>query len=165
MYEKPVTTAAEPLSRTTPEKRFSYRTTAGVVALVCLSILAVAAWIKPDPTGVGSHTQLGFRACAFHERTGYPCITCGVTTAFAHVVRAELLQAFTAQPAGALAALVCVFTALTAGGAALTGRGRDKFAHLLNTLCFHWAATLMVIIGVVMASWAWTCALTYFRTH
>jgi len=165
MCEKPISVVERPQAKSESEKRLGYRAGAGIVVLLSLSILAVAAWIEPAPSGVGSHTQLGFRACAFYERTGYPCISCGMTTAFAHVVRGELLRAFEVQPAGALAGIACILTAILAGLAAATGRGRDKFTALMNIICVHWAVILMAIAAVVLTSWLWTCALTYFRTH
>ena len=45
--------------------------------------------------------------------TGYPCPTCGMTTAFAHLVRGQLWRALWAQPAGfVLAIAVFVLTGL-----------------------------------------------------
>ncbi len=38
-------------------------------------------------------------------RTGYPCPTCGMTTAFAYAVRGQLRSAFTAHPMGLLLAM------------------------------------------------------------
>ena len=157
--------AAKPRHKTGSDKRVGYRAGAGMVALFCLGILAIAAYIKPDPSGVGSHTQLGFRACGFYQRMGYPCITCGMTTAFAHVVRGQFIRAFIVQPAGALGAMICAVTAVLAGYAFLTGRGQRAFAGLLNRLCVNWAAVLMIVVGVVLGSWGWTCVLTYLRVH
>ena len=47
---------------------------------LALSILVVAAFLKPSPKGLGTHTQLGQNTCGFYERTDYPCPTCGMTT-------------------------------------------------------------------------------------
>ncbi len=53
---------------------------------------------------------------------GYPCPTCGMTTAFAHTVRGELWSAFCAQPAGLGLALALVFAASVSLGVAVTGK-------------------------------------------
>ncbi len=71
------------------------------VALVPLLVLSVARWlVHPDPAGHGTHTQLGLPPCGFLETTGYPCAGCGMTTAFAHMVRGEVVEAAAANPAG-----------------------------------------------------------------
>ncbi len=54
--------------------------------------------------------------------TGYPCPTCGMTTAFAHTVRGELGLAFSAQPAGFAIALAVVFAASVSLGVVITGK-------------------------------------------
>ena len=53
---------------------------AGVLA-GCVALLSVAAWLTPDELGVGSHQQLGLPPCSMLTLTGYPCPTCGMTTA------------------------------------------------------------------------------------
>jgi hypothetical protein len=51
---------------------------------------------------------LSLFACPLKAATGWPCLFCGCTHAFAHVVRGELLSALAASPLGALLALLCV---------------------------------------------------------
>ena len=165
MNEEPVSIVGSAVIEGKSPSKLGYRVGAGIGALVCLSILAVAALLKPHPDGVGTHKQLGMPGCGFYERTGYPCITCGMTTAFAHVVRAELGRAFAVQPAGALLALTCVITACLAALTAITGRGREVIAGLLNFACLHWAVVLMAVIAIMLASWLWMCLLTYMRLH
>ncbi len=71
------------------------------VAAVPSTVLAVARWgVHPDPSGHGTHTQLGLPPCGFLVATGYPCAGCGMTTAFAHMVRGQVLRAVAANPAG-----------------------------------------------------------------
>lgn len=165
MSEKSSYLAEIPVSRAKTEPNLKYRLGCGIAAAVCLVALTVAAWTHPDPRGSGTHTQLGMPVCGFLERTGYPCITCGITTAFAHVVRGQIPQAFVAQPAGALLALGCVFTWALGSLAALTGKGQNQFAHLLNKACVHWPAVLMMVVGVVLGSWLFKCILTYVQSH
>lgn len=93
---------------------------ATVVLVASVALLSVAGWLRPDPSGFGTHKQLGFPACTSVALTGYPCPTCGMTTAFAHTVRGQLGSAFMAQPAGMLLAMgtigagvVSVFTLIT----------------------------------------------------
>jgi len=165
MSEKSSYIAENPVSRAKPEANRRYRIGCGIAASVCLIALAVAAWTDPDQSGYGTHTQLGMPACGFLERTGYPCVTCGMTTAFAHVVRGQIPQAFVAQPAGALLAIGCIFTLALGALAVLTGKGQNQFAHLLNKACLHWAGVLMIVVGVVLGSWLFECILTYRQIH
>lgn len=75
----------------------------GVACLVLLVIPAVfaTAWVLvPDPSGMGTHQQLGFPPCAFLKATGLVCPQCGLTTSFALLVRGRLEEAFRANPAG-----------------------------------------------------------------
>ncbi|NJL31438.1 MAG: DUF2752 domain-containing protein, partial [Phycisphaerales bacterium] len=65
------------------DPRTERRGIAIIVLLVCLLPLVVGAALHADPQGVGTHEQLGFPACQFLEVTGYPCISCGMTTAVA----------------------------------------------------------------------------------
>lgn len=83
-----------------------------VYAIAWLSILAVfcaAAWIHPDPSGLGSHTQLHLPPCGFYEVFHKPCPSCGMTTAFAWMMHLHPVEAFHAQPAGAAVFLSALF--------------------------------------------------------
>lgn len=51
---------------------------------------------------------LSLFACPFRAATGWPCLTCGCTHAFAAFVRLDFSAAFRASPLGALLAAVCV---------------------------------------------------------
>ena len=137
-----------------------YRIGFAILAAVCLSVLVVAAFLKPSPEGLGTHTQLGKPACGFYERTGYPCPTCGMTTAFSHTVRGQLFQAFAVQPAGALAALLCAAGAV--GGIYITFTGRRVDHYLIR---INWILCFLITAALVLASWGWLCLLTYIRSR
>jgi hypothetical protein len=74
----------------------------------CVLLLAAGIHIKPDPRGHGTHEQLGFAPCGFYLMTGYPCPTCGATTAFAWMVHGRPWMAVKTQPFGALTAVAAV---------------------------------------------------------
>ncbi|MGE3821953.1 MAG: DUF2752 domain-containing protein, partial [Isosphaeraceae bacterium] len=65
-------------SRLRPEARAALV----VFASVLVVAFAVASWLEPDPSGFGTHRQLGLPPCHFAWVTGKPCPTCGMTTAF-----------------------------------------------------------------------------------
>ena len=103
------------------------RLIAAAVAIVCLAVLALAATLKPDPRGYGTHEQLGingFAPCGFMLTTGLPCPTCGMTTSFALMMHGRPYAAIIAQPAGALLCLATLVAAIVSGAIATTGRVR-----------------------------------------
>ena len=72
------------------------------------AVLAIAAWLKPSPTGYGTHMQLGLPPCNFMRLTHLPCPSCGLTTCFAWAIRFRFWNAFLANPFGILAFLCTV---------------------------------------------------------
>ena len=99
--------------------------------VACLAALVVAARLKPDAGGMGTHTQLGLAPCQWLARTGIPCPSCGMTTSFAWFVRGNLAASVYVQPMGSvLAALAatCVWVGLYV---AVTGRPVYRLLRLL----------------------------------
>lgn len=82
--------------------------------------------------------------------TGYPCPTCGMTTAFAHAVRGELLASFRAQPAGLAAAAATALGALAALAMAMTGK-----IWIVNWQRVSPTWVLLMILVVVLGGWAY----------
>jgi hypothetical protein len=70
------------------------------VALASGALLAIARALVPDPSGLGTHTQLGLPPCGFFALFALPCPACGLTTSFAHTARLALLPALRAHPLG-----------------------------------------------------------------
>lgn len=123
-------TCPSPIERTAKNLRpeigsgtqFKLRFTAALVGLSCAAIL-VAAWhLQPQNLPFGPESQLSLPKCNLRETTGYPCPTCGMTTAWAQVVRGNLLQAFHANIAVPLLALASALAALAGIATALAGR-------------------------------------------
>jgi len=81
----------------------------GVAALAMLA-LAACLWMKPDPSGCGTHTHLGMRPCAHLERYGIPCAACGATTSVCWLVRGEVANAFQTHCTGALIGLIILLS-------------------------------------------------------
>jgi len=93
-----------------------------LAAAAIVGVLGVARRLEPDPSGMGTHRQLGLPPCGFALLTGRPCPSCGMTTAFAWSARARPVRAWQANPAGALLALACPFVAAWLLGSAALGR-------------------------------------------
>jgi hypothetical protein len=109
--------------RVSDDSSHRVRVRAGAVLACCLAVIVVGRVLHPDPSGAGTHAQLGFPQCGLLVLTGVPCPTCGMTTAFALVMRGRLLTALTTQPFGALLAMGTLAAAALCIAALITGRG------------------------------------------
>ena len=128
--------------------RESPRVMQAVCALACVGLLGVAAFLRPDPRGLGTHEQLHLPPCTFQHLTGLPCPGCGMTTAFAATVRLQFGTAFMASPFGMLLAagtlafgvfsLVCLAT------------GSRAWRHLAR---LEQAPFLWTLFSLLLASW------------
>lgn len=129
---------------------------ASVVLGGCLGLWVVAASLTPASAGVGTHQQLGLAPCSLLSLSGYPCPTCGMTTAFSLAVRGRFFAAFTAQPAGLVFAMLTAFAAAQAISALWLGR--------VWTLDWYRVTPNRLIasgVAVVLGSWAYkviTCS-------
>lgn len=129
------------------------RLLAGLGALLCLSVLLVGAWLNPDASGHGTHTQLGLAQCGWVIALGKPCPTCGMTTAVSHAAHGRLWASLVTQPFGLLVALglaggfwVGLYTAATGSHA-----GR-VYGTLLRP------RVLWTLAGLALAAWAYKWA-------
>lgn len=88
-----------------------------VLFAIPTAVVVTAAMLTPSSEGHGTHTQLGLPPCGFLVFTGYPCPGCGLTTAFAHMVRFQIGGAWHANPFGiALFSSTVAFIPLAALG-------------------------------------------------
>ncbi len=129
------------------------RAAALLVAIASLALLAVAAWLTPSASGIGTHHQLGLPACGWMTSAGVPCPTCGMTTAFAAAADGDLLASFRAQPFGCLLAIATAATAVVAGFVAMTGSAVG--GHLVRAVTprIGWC-----ILAFAMTAWLYKIA-------
>ena len=79
---------------------------AAMVAASLAVVMCVAAVLRPDPRGYGTHQQLGLPPCAFMTLFGARCPTCGMTTAWTSLAHGDVERALRANVGGtALAGL------------------------------------------------------------
>lgn len=121
-----------------------------LLAILCLSTLVVGARLRPADTGHGTHEQLGLPACAWAQSLGFPCATCGMTTAVSLASHGRLWDAMRTQPAGALLALVTAGVFWGSVHAAAFGSRVDRVGAAL----FH-PRTIWGALAVVMLAWAY----------
>ena len=114
-----------------------------------LGLLAIAAMLRPSPLGHGTHQQLGLPPCTFWTLFGGPCPTCGMTTAWACLMRGQWLDACRANAGGTLLGLLAMVAAPWLLASAIRG---DWLAAAPN----EWAAAgiFAIVLLVTMIDWA-----------
>ncbi len=82
---------------------------------------------------------------------GFPCVTCGMTTAFSHAAQGDLVASLRVQPMGCvLAVLTSVICSVSAHTAASGSRALEATLQLLQP------RTLIGLGAMLMAAWAYT---------
>ena len=134
-----------------PRPRSLFWTTVGRLSVTAAAafVVCVSAWLAPSPTGVGTHCQLGMPPCAFHLATGLPCPSCGMTTAFAHMARLNIVAALDAQPFGTALSILVVAAGVAALYCAVFNRSLLGIASRIFT-----KRTAVIIILVFLLTWA-----------
>lgn len=112
-----------------------------------LALLGLAAMLTPDSSGMGTHRQLGLAPCSMRLIFGVPCPACGMTTSWCHFGRGEWLSSWSANPAGFLLAMICVFASGGLVRMAISGR--------IVSLRVQWGfvASLIAVGCVAMGTW------------
>ena len=141
------------LVRLAPARHNRFRPAALVRAVVFSAPLCVAAFLTPDPSGLGTHRGLGYGDCPFVVAHGVACPTCGMTTAFAHTVRGQWIRAFHAQPMGWLLAVAAIVVAGTNVFAFVTGASIGINWYRVSPIA---VALAMVVLGAL--AWGYKAA-------
>lgn len=120
----------------------------GLFASGLITLLGTAAWLTPDPSGLGTHQQLNLPPCTFTVLFDIPCPSCGMTTSWSHLMRGQLMAAFQANAGGALLGMLSAVSAPWLFWVSLRGR----FPQMPVT-DMHVALALLAIILVTFADW------------
>ncbi|HVJ86451.1 MAG TPA: DUF2752 domain-containing protein, partial [Caulifigura sp.] len=118
------------------------------LAALFLTLLLLAASVRPDPRGYGTHEQLGLTPCAFRVLLKIPCPTCGGTTSFAHFVRGEWRLSFQANSAAF--AFACLSTLLIPWLITSAATGR---LHGVASADWAFILTVALLAGLTLANW------------
>lgn len=120
-------------------------------------VLVAARLLEPAAAGFGTHRQLGLPPCGFLVLTNMPCPACGLTTAFAHLARLDLVAAVHANPMGVPLFLLNLAVLPLALHGLLRSRSVMQVIDQLEAdkwaLCFVavtlavWAARLAAVLG------------------
>ncbi len=138
--------------------QWPYRVAWAGLFIACMALLGVSAWLEPNPVGTATHRQLGLPPCGLLEKTGIPCPSCGMTTAFAWSAHGRIDKAFITQPAGTLLAVLVACTAIISLYLAITGK--DITRLLDDRLVLRG----LVMLGVVvLVAWAYKIAAVHYH--
>lgn len=143
----------EASSRPSPSRGLTVwgRLAASGLALSCLAILMMGAALDPDPSGLGTHEQLGLTPCPWLLAYGLPCPTCGMTTAVSSAAHGAILRSFGVQPAGAVFAISVAALMWGALHAAATG---SLVLRALWRMAQGWIGA--AIAATLLAGWVYT---------
>jgi hypothetical protein len=132
------------------------RATSAVLAVGIGTVFVLAALLVPNPTGHGTHLQLGLGTCTFLAFSGQPCPMCGATTTFTLMAHLQPVAAIVNQP---FAAFLFCLSALTLGVAVsevVDPRGRWGRVFGWLEPRETWMAGLF--LAFMMASWFYKMA-------
>ena len=126
-----------------------------IAAIVCLAVVAyfgAFALIAHYEVNMGRH--LGY--CGFKQRTGLPCVSCGMTTATLAFAQGNIGEAFLIQPAAGL--LYCA--AVLAGGLAFFVAAFGVYFDFIKRFFAEIKIRYMIlaVIIIIAAGWAVTLA-------
>ena len=112
-----------------------------------LAITGIAAYLKPNPVGHGTHQYLGLPPCPSVLMFDRPCPGCGLTTSWTALVHGDFAFAFHAHPLGPILYGIFTAVALLGGYGFLTGQRLRTYTDKVTRLTGIDAAAF-VIFGV-----------------
>lgn len=113
--------------------------------LLWVGATVAALWLRPDPAGHGTHTQLGLPPCPSTLMFSRPCPGCGLTTSFTATVHLAFVDAWNAHAFGPF--LYLGFT--VSAGFALWAWIRRRRIETIGAL----PDTLLVLFAVVFVGY------------
>ena len=130
--------------------RWHQRIGLAALSAALAGLLIVARTLTPDERGHGSHEQLGLPPCTFHLIFQRPCPACGMTTAWAWLLRGNVERALAANAGGALLAMLSLAAVPWLLAAAVRGRW-------LGGAWGDWtlAAVALAVSLVTAGQWLW----------
>jgi hypothetical protein len=141
--------AVMPQAADTGLLRASWAERLAQLALACgaWGLLALSASLTPSPEGLGTHEQLGMAPCTFHQLTGQPCPSCGMTTAFALMAHGRVFEAAIVHPFGALLFALVLASAVVLSVCFAVGRSVKLWCYSTKTPLVIYALILLWLAG------------------
>jgi hypothetical protein len=117
---------------------------------LCAGMLGVGLFLNPEPQGHGTHQQLGLQPCGWYQVWGFPCLTCGCTTAVSHFSHGHWVASFLTQPFGFVVALVALILVPLTGWGLATGKWKGPSMFWLN---WYWTYWVFGSVALLVVSW------------
>ena len=135
-------------------RRVQERVVGATLVGVTSPVLGLAAWLDADPSGVGTHKQLGLGGCTVLTMTGWPCPMCGMTTTFTHMGHGHIFEAAVTQPFGVVLYLITLAAFLLGVGALA---GRSWWRTVGETILEYEVQIAAGILVGMTAGWLYKC--------
>jgi hypothetical protein len=109
--------------------------------------------LVPDPSGVGTHEQLGLPPCLPMRLFGIPCPGCGLTTSVTWLARGAPLESLAAQPLGFAIGLAALGGLPWALWRHVRGRDQGQDWNRLARRRAFWLALGGLVAGAWLYKW------------
>ncbi|MFZ4081363.1 MAG: DUF2752 domain-containing protein [Pirellula sp.] len=121
-----------------------------ILAAGLIFVLGIAAWLTPNPSGLGTHQQLGLPPCTSLMVLGIRCPACGMTTSWALMIEGRIPEALAANLGGSLLFVVAFLSVPLIAWIVWTGnrRAREQWGYFALS-----GSLTSMFIAFVM--WAW----------
>ncbi|MEN3002259.1 MAG: DUF2752 domain-containing protein [Armatimonadota bacterium] len=104
----------------------------GLIIIAVLLLVGLGLYLKPDPSGRGTHRQLGLPPCSIYFFTARPCPSCGLTTSISAWLHGDWRLGWRANPFGIVVLLGAFALGINSLMSLLMGRGIRIHPLLLN---------------------------------
>ena len=151
LAEAPAQAELDPIVLAT-QQRLAVRIWCTFIFVLCVSMLGMGLYLTPSADGVGTHQQLNLPPCGWLSTLGFPCPTCGCTTAVSYLSHGHLIRSFLTQPFGFTVGLLgAVLVPLTLVGMA-TGKWIGPSMFWLG---WHWRYWVFGTLAVLILAWGY----------
>jgi hypothetical protein len=133
-----------------PDLSWWVRAMNAAAGLSVLVMLMLAMRLQPNPTGLGTHQQLGFPPCTMIVLFNLPCPSCGMTTSWALFVRGAWGASVTTNAGGFLLAIIALAYLPASCYFCFIGRASRR-----GWYSFSLALALLVALAVAFGQWGW----------
>lgn len=116
----------------------------GLLVVGVLLMIVIGLYLKPNPSGHGTHQQLGLPPCSIYFFTGRPCPSCGLTTSVSAWLHGDWRLGWRANPFGIVVLLIALALGANSLMALLTGRCVRIAPHLLT-----WGLILLILAWLI----------------
>ena len=112
------------------------------------SLLLLARYLEPSPSGIGTHQQLGLPPCSSILLWGMQCPACGMTTSWALFTRGAWLESASVNAGGFTLALIALAYLPASCYFCFTGRASRNERFSLGL-----AIALVLAIAIAVSQW------------